>query len=69
MLKASNGFNKRIPTFGIIIGYALAFYTISLSLMWVPLGKAYAIWSKLGTALTALIGMIIYKKGVSSKDY
>ena len=28
---------------------------------------AYAIWSGLGTVLTALIGIIIYKEGVSSK--
>ncbi|GIO23705.1 hypothetical protein J11TS1_22860 [Oceanobacillus sp. J11TS1] len=62
MLKASNGFKKILPTFGIVIGYAVAFYMLSLSLKAIPLGTAYAIWAGLGTALTALVGIIIYKR-------
>ncbi len=67
MLKASNGFKKILPVFGIIIGYGLAFYSLSLSLKTIPLGMAYAIWSGVGTALIALIGVIVYKEGLSSK--
>ena len=67
MLKVSNGFKKLIPTLGIILGYALAFYALSLSLKTIPLGMAYAIWSGVGTALTALIGIIIFKEGFNSK--
>jgi multidrug resistance protein EbrA len=67
MLKASNGFKRKVPIFGVIIGYGLAFYTFSLALKTIPLGMAYAIWSGLGTVLTALIGIIIYKEGFGSK--
>ena len=67
MLKASNGFKKILPILGIILGYALAFYALSLSLKTIPLGMAYAIWSGVGTALTALIGIIIFKEGFNSK--
>jgi multidrug resistance protein EbrA len=67
MLKASNGFKRVLPIFGVVIGYGVAFYTLSLALETIPLGMAYAIWSGLGTVLTALIGIIIYKEGVSSK--
>lgn len=67
MLKASNGFKKILPVVGIVIGYVLAFYTLSLSLKTLPLGLAYAIWSGVGTALTALVGIIIYKEGLSIK--
>ena len=67
MLKVSNGFKKIIPTLGIILGYAIAFYALSLSLKTIPLGMAYAIWSGLGTALTALIGITIFKEGFNSK--
>jgi multidrug resistance protein EbrA len=67
MLKASNGFKRVLPIFGIIIGYGLAFYALSLSLKTIPLGMAYAIWSGLGTALTALIGVILYKEGFNRK--
>lgn len=67
MLKASSGFKKLLPVFGIAIGYAIAFYALSLSLKTLPLGLAYAIWSGVGTALTALIGIIIFKEGWNSK--
>ena len=68
MLKASNGFKRVVYSiFGVIIGYGVAFYALSLALKTIPLGMAYAIWSGLGTVLTALIGIIIYKEGVSSK--
>lgn len=67
MLKASSGFKKILPVIGIAIGYAIAFYALSLSLKTLPLGLAYAIWSGVGTALTALIGIIIFKEGWNSK--
>lgn len=63
MLKAANGFKKFMPTLGVIAGYGFAFYMLSLTLRSVPLGMAYAIWSGAGTALTALVGIIIYKEG------
>ena len=31
MLKASNGFKRVLPIFGVVIGYGLAFYTLSLA--------------------------------------
>lgn len=67
MLKLSNGFKRILPTFGIIIGYGFAFYLLFLALKSIPLGMAYAIWSGIGTALTALIGIILFKEGFNSK--
>lgn len=62
LLKLTNGFKKVIPTLGVIIGYASAFYGLSLALKSIPLGTAYAIWSGVGTALTAIVGIIFYKE-------
>ncbi|GKV66496.1 MULTISPECIES: DMT family transporter [Sporosarcina] len=62
MLKATDGFKKIIPTLGVIIGYIIAFYTLSVLLKTMPIGVAYAIWAGVGTALTALVGMFIYKE-------
>ncbi|WP_290370354.1 DMT family transporter [Paenibacillus plantiphilus] len=67
MLKVSNGFKKLFPSIGVIIGMGLALYCLSLALKAIPLGTAYAIWSGVGTALTALIGVIVYKEGFSFK--
>jgi multidrug resistance protein EbrA len=67
MLKATNGFKKLLPTLGLVIGYGLAFYTLSLSLKTLNLGVAYAIWAGLGTALTAIVGVLIYKENFNLK--
>lgn len=61
-LKATDGFKKILPTLGVIVGYGLAFYGLALSLRSLPLGLAYAIWAGLGTALTALAGITIFKE-------
>ena len=60
MLKISDGFSILFPSIGVIVGYALSFYSISISLKTIPLSLAYAIWSGVGTALTALIGVLIW---------
>lgn len=60
MLKMSQGFTQLFPSIGLVIGLGLSFYTLSLALKSIPLGMAYAIWSGVGTALTALIGILIW---------
>jgi small multidrug resistance pump len=61
-LKASNGFSQLLPSIVVIAGYGVAFYCLSLALRSVPLGIAYAIWSGAGTALIALLGVVLYKQ-------
>lgn len=60
MLKLSNGFTIPAPSAGVVLGYGIAFYFLSLCLRTIPLSLAYAIWSGAGTALTALIGHIVW---------
>lgn len=60
MLKMSDGFTILLPSIGVIAGYALSFYCLSICLKTIPLSLAYAIWSGVGTALTALIGVIVW---------
>jgi multidrug resistance protein EbrB len=66
MLKLSDGFTVPLPSAGVLFGYALSFYCLSLCLKTVPLSLAYAIWSGAGTALTALIGAILWGEAFSS---
>jgi len=67
MLKLSDGFKKLFPSIGVIIGFCLAFYNLSLAIKSIPLGTTYAIWAGLGTALTALIGVVFYKENFNVK--
>ncbi|MEK5521915.1 DMT family transporter [Heyndrickxia sp. FSL W8-0423] len=60
MLKMSEGFTNFLSSLAVIVGYGLSFYFISLALKTIPLSLAYAIWSGVGTALTALIGILIW---------
>jgi small multidrug resistance pump len=61
-LKYSEGFTRPGPSALVVVGYAAAFYLMSLSLKQIPLGTAYAIWSGVGTAGTALIGLWLWNE-------
>lgn len=61
-LKYSEGFTRLGPSAIVVVGYAAAFYLMSLSLKQIPLGTAYAIWSGVGTAGTALIGIWLWNE-------
>lgn len=60
MLKLSEGFTVLVPSLAVALGYGISFYSLSLCLKTLPLSLAYAIWSGVGTALTVLVGMIIW---------
>ncbi|WP_246628276.1 DMT family transporter [Paenibacillus oenotherae] len=66
MLKFSEGFTILFPSIGVICGFGLAFYFLSVSLRTVPLSLAYAIWSGVGTALTAVIGILAWGEPFSA---
>ncbi|MBM6550867.1 DMT family transporter [Marinomonas ostreistagni] len=59
-LKASDGFSKLGPSILVVVGYALAFYFLSLTLKVMSVGVAYAIWAGLGIVLTAIIGWFLF---------
>lgn len=46
MMKLSDGFKRKLPTLGLIIGMGSAFFLLSLALKSIPLGTAYATWSE-----------------------
>lgn len=62
MMKASEGFTKLIPSILFIGGYIISFYSMGRALVTIPLSIAYALWAGIGTALTALIGILYWKE-------
>lgn len=66
MLKLSEGLTILFPAVGVVAGYVLSFYSLSLCLKTIPLSLAYAIWAGVGTALTALIGVILWEEVFSA---
>lgn len=65
MLKLTAMIKSRLPIFGIIVGYVISFYLLSLALISIPLSFGYAVWSGLGTALTAIVGFTLFKEKVN----
>ncbi len=63
-LKASESFSRFGPSVLAVLGYAAAFYFLSVSLKQIPLGIAYAIWSGLGTVGSVLLGVLIWRESL-----
>ena len=64
-LKASDGFTRWMPSALTVVGYALSFYLLSLTLKRMEVGVVYAIWSGAGTAAMAVIGYFLFKESMS----
>lgn len=57
-LKLSEGFTRIGPTGAVIVCYAASFALLSLALRGIDLSIAYALWSGVGTAIVAAIGIV-----------
>jgi NAD(P)H-dependent flavin oxidoreductase YrpB (nitropropane dioxygenase family) len=60
LLKQSDGFKHLWPTVGFAICALLSFGLLTIALKQLPVGSAYAVWTGLGAAGTAAVGMIVY---------
>ena len=59
-LKLSEGFTRPLPSIGVVIGYGLAFYLVSLTLEDLPIGVVYGTWAALGVVGVAAIGIVMF---------
>lgn len=57
-LKLSDGFTRLLPSMAFLVFGALSFAGLAWALRSLPTGTAYAVWTGIGAALTAVIGMI-----------
>ncbi|MBX7000202.1 multidrug efflux SMR transporter [Bacillus sp. CNPSo 3703] len=69
MLKLSQGFTQVLPSMGVLIGFVCAFTFLSLALKTIDLSSAYATWSGVGTALTALVGLVLFNETIHMKGF
>ena len=59
-IQASKQFTRFWPSVVVVIGFAIAFYFLSLTLKTMPVGIMYAMWSGLGIVLISLIGLFVF---------
>jgi small multidrug resistance pump len=57
-LRFSAGFSRLVPSAVVVVGYGASFYFLALTLRRLSLSTAYAVWSGVGTALVATVGVL-----------
>src|SRR5215204_1009677 len=58
MLKLSDGFSKLLPTILFCVFALVSFGLLNLALRDLPVGTAYAVWTGIGAAGTAVVGIL-----------
>lgn len=64
-LKASDGFTRLLPSVVVVIGYVASFVLLAKALKSLDVGVAYAIWSGVGTAVVAALGVLLFAESMS----
>ncbi len=64
-MKYSEGFSRLWPSLVTALGYVVSFALLAQTLKTVQIGTAYAIWSGVGTATIAVLGLLLFGEGLS----
>lgn len=65
-MKLSQGFSRLVPSILIFVFYSLSIASLTMALKRIDISVAYAIWSGLGTALIALIGVAAFREPLNT---
>jgi small multidrug resistance pump len=65
-MKLSQGFTKMLPSGLMFLFYGLSLPVLTLALKRMDVSVAYAVWSGLGTALIATVGVLWLKEPLST---
>ena len=65
-MKLSDGFTKLTPSIFIFAFYAASFVALTFAIKKIEISVAYAVWSGVGMALIALIGILYFKEAATT---
>jgi quaternary ammonium compound-resistance protein SugE len=65
-LKLSDGFSRLGWTLAFLVFSAISFTLLSIGLRSLPVGSAYAVWTGIGAAGTAVVGMVFLRDPVTT---
>jgi small multidrug resistance pump len=65
-LKLSDGLTRIGPSGIVVLSYVASFALLSLALRGIELSIAYAVWSGVGTAVVATIGIVWFGEGAGA---
>ena len=59
-LKYTDGFSKIWPSLFTLLAMGISLYFLAQALKTIPLGTGYAVWTGIGAAGTAILGIILF---------
>ncbi|MBK8857047.1 MAG: multidrug efflux SMR transporter [Opitutaceae bacterium] len=65
-LKSTAGFTRLWPSVGVIAAMAASMWLLALAARTLPIGTAYAVWTGIGAAGTAVFGILVLKEPASA---
>jgi small multidrug resistance pump len=64
-MKLSEGFSKPVPSVLVLFFYALSIIALTFAVNRLDVSVAYALWSGMGTALVAIIGLWFFQESIT----
>lgn len=64
-MKLSDGFTKTVPSILLFVFYAATIFFLTLALKRIDVSIAYTVWSGVGTALIAVIGILYFREAIT----
>jgi len=59
-LKYAEGFTRLWPSVVTLVAAGLSFYLLALAIRTIPVGTGYAIWTGIGAAGVAILGIVLF---------
>ena len=66
LFRYTDGLSRILPTVGFVAVAIASLYCLNRSLAGVPLGTAYAVWTGIGAAGTAVLGIIAFGEAATA---
>jgi len=65
-MKLSEGFSKLVPSLLVLFFYALSIIALTFAVNRLEVSVAYAVWSGMGTALVAIVGLWFFQESLTA---
>src|ERR1051325_11549528 len=64
-LKYTDGMTKLVPSILTIVAMIASFFFLAQALKTIPVGTGYAVWTGIGAAGTAILGIVLFSESTA----
>ena len=64
-LKYTDGFSRPWPSVATLLAMAISVYFLAQAVRTIPLGTGYAVWTGIGAAGTAIMGIVLFAESLT----